>query len=27
VQAAFNIWQDESGRTLTEISRVLALSV
>jgi len=27
VQAAFNVWQDESGRSLTEISRVLALSV
>lgn len=26
VQAAFNVWQKESGRSLTEISRVLALS-
>lgn len=27
VQEAFNAWQSESGRSLTEISRVLALSV
>jgi 3-methyladenine DNA glycosylase Tag len=27
VQAAFNAWQAESGRTLTQISRVLALSL
>lgn len=27
VQAAFNIWMDQSGRSLTEISRVLAMSV
>ncbi|MDO8290889.1 MAG: DNA-3-methyladenine glycosylase I [Parvibaculum sp.] len=27
VQAAFNIWQEESGCSLTEISRVLALSI
>ena len=27
VQSAFNTWADQSGRTLTEISRVLALSV
>ena len=27
VQAAFNAWQSESGRNLTEISRVLALSL
>ena len=27
VQAAFNVWRDESGRSLTEISRILALSV
>ena len=27
VQAAFNTWVDQSGRTLTEISKVLALSV
>ncbi len=26
VQAAFNAWMDQSGRSLTEISRVLALS-
>lgn len=26
VQGAFNTWMDQSGRTLTEISRVLALS-
>lgn len=26
VQAAFNAWMEESGRSLTEISRVLALS-
>ncbi|WP_338549951.1 DNA-3-methyladenine glycosylase I [Roseovarius phycicola] len=26
VQAAFNTWMDQSGRSLTEISRVLALS-
>ncbi len=27
VQAAFNRWMDQSGRSLTEISRVLALSI
>lgn len=27
VQAAFNVWREQSGRSLTEISRVLALSV
>lgn len=27
VQAAFNMWMEQSGRSLTEISRVLALSV
>ncbi len=27
VQAAFNAWKEESGRTLTEISRTLSLSV
>lgn len=27
VQDAFNIWMDQSGRSLTEISRVLAFSV
>ena len=27
VQGAFNTWMDQSGRSLTEISRVLALSV
>ena len=27
VQAAFNAWRQESGRSLTEISRVLAMSV
>lgn len=27
VQAAFNTWKEESGRTLTEISRVLAQSI
>lgn len=27
VQEAFNIWMDQSGRGLTEISRVLAMSV
>lgn len=27
VQDAFNIWRDQSGRSLTEISRVLAMSV
>ena len=27
VQAAFNVWRAQSGRSLTEISRVLALSV
>ncbi|SFL23700.1 DNA-3-methyladenine glycosylase I [Shimia haliotis] len=27
VQAAFNTWMDQSGRSLTEISRVLAMSV
>lgn len=27
VQAAFNTWRDESGRSLTEISRVLSMSV
>ena len=26
VQAAFNTWRDQSGRSLTEISRVLAMS-
>lgn len=26
-QAAFNIWMDQSGRSLTEISRVLAMSL
>ena len=27
VQAAFNIWMDQSGRSLTEISRTLAFSI
>ncbi|WP_171120559.1 MULTISPECIES: DNA-3-methyladenine glycosylase I [unclassified Ruegeria] len=27
VQDAFNVWMDQSGRSLTEISRVLAMSV
>lgn len=27
VQAAFNTWMEQSGRSLTEVSRVLALSV
>lgn len=27
VQSAFNTWMDQSGRSLTEISRVLAMSV
>jgi len=27
VQAAFNIWAQQSGRNLTEISRILAMSV
>ena len=27
VQAAFNTWMDQSGKSLTEISRVLALSI
>tara|TARA_R110002096_G_scaffold141399_1_gene296254 strand:- start:1281 stop:1952 length:672 start_codon:yes stop_codon:yes gene_type:complete len=27
VQAAFNSWKDQSGRSLTEISRVLSMSV
>ena len=27
VQAAFNTWMDQSGRSLTEISRVLAMSI
>ena len=27
VQAAFNTWRDQSGRSLTEISRVLAMSI
>jgi 3-methyladenine DNA glycosylase Tag len=27
VQAAFNQWQEQSGRSLTEISRILAMSV
>ncbi|MDJ0613747.1 MAG: hypothetical protein QNJ29_08710 [Rhizobiaceae bacterium] len=27
VQQAFNTWMDQSGRGLTEISRVLAMSV
>lgn len=27
VQAAFNTWKAQSGRTLTEISRVLAQSI
>ncbi len=27
VQAAFNAWRKQSGRTLTEISRVLAISI
>jgi 3-methyladenine DNA glycosylase Tag len=27
VQAAFNVWMDQSSRSLTEISRVLAMSV
>lgn len=27
VQNAFNIWRDQSGRTLTEVSRILAYSV
>jgi len=27
VQEAFNAWKNESGRSLTEISRVLAMSI
>ncbi|MEM9715321.1 MAG: hypothetical protein AAF826_02270 [Pseudomonadota bacterium] len=27
VQTAFNTWRDQSGRSLTEISRVLAMSL
>ncbi len=27
VQSAFNTWKAQSGRSLTEISRVLALSI
>ncbi|MCO5733167.1 hypothetical protein [Rhizobium sp. SSA_523] len=27
IQAAFNTWKAQSGRALTEISRVLALSI
>ena len=27
VQEAFNAWMDQSGRSLTEISRVLAMSI
>ena len=27
VQAAFNLWRQQSGRSLTEISKVLAFSV
>jgi hypothetical protein len=27
VQAAFNAWAEESGRDLSQISRVLAMSV
>jgi hypothetical protein len=27
VQAAFNAWRTESGRSLTEISRILAMSI
>ena len=27
VQAAFNTWMEQSGRSLTEISRVLAMSI
>ena len=27
VQSAFNEWMDQSGRSLTEISRILAMSV
>ncbi|MDF1608426.1 DNA-3-methyladenine glycosylase I [Hoeflea sp. YIM 152468] len=27
IQAAFNVWMDQSGRSLTEISRVLAMSL
>ena len=27
VQAAFNTWMQQSGRSLTEISRVLAMSL
>ena len=27
VQSAFNTWMNQSGRSLTEISRVLAMSV
>ena len=27
VQSAFNIWMDQSGRSLTEVSRVLAMSL
>ena len=27
VQEAFNIWREQSGRSLTEISRVLAMSI
>lgn len=27
VQAAFNTWRDQSGRSLTEISRILAVSI
>lgn len=27
IQAAFNLWSDQSGRNLTEISRILAISL
>jgi len=27
VQAAFNTWMEQSGKSLTEISRVLAMSL
>jgi hypothetical protein len=27
VQSAFNAWRDQSGRSLTEISRILAFGI
>ena len=27
VQNAFNVWADQSGKSLTEVSRVLAMSI